>query len=494
MPDIKQKLGQLFFVSIKGYTLNIKTKKFLKELQPGGIILFENNIKDKTQLKKLIANIKQSIQIPPFVTCDQEGGSVERLRKVATSTPSLWGLSKLGLNKLLLAQKIIAEEMQSFGFNMTLAPVLDINSNPKNPTINTRAISNNPKVVSKFGIEIAKQYLKYKLIPVVKHFPGHGDLRVDSHISLPKLNKTKNELMNFEFLPFKKAISSNLPCLMISHIYIPSYEKNKKPASLSKKIINNLLRKKLGFKGLIITDDLSTMKAITKNYKPKQAVKAAIIAGSNMVLLNSKEKDTINIFKYISKEIRNNPSLKEQIDKSYKKIIKLKKRYIINKNKSKLLQMQNNSKLSHKIAKQVVHYIRREKNPNLISKKDNVEIIYPITQKLDVNDLVVIFKKLKCRKPTFYGYNLSPNNEYIQKLIKKLKNNSKKVLILFNSLYWKNQRNLVKAVLTSFPETFLVLSTLEYDIEVAPKAKNVICSYGPNYISLRAAFEKIKKD
>ena len=197
--DLSKKLGQMFFVGFEGYTLTKDIKQFLETVQPGGIIFFECNIQTKNQVKKLIKDINDCLEIKPFIAVDQEGGTVQRLKKICRSTPSVWDLAKVGLKELLDGQKIIIEELLELGFNMNLAPVLDINSNPKNPIIGKRlrAISANPRIVASYGGEIIKLYVKNKIIPVAKHFPGHGGVDLDSHLDLPVLSKSLSELNKF---------------------------------------------------------------------------------------------------------------------------------------------------------------------------------------------------------------------------------------------------------------------------------------------------------
>ena len=326
--DFSEKLGQLFFVGFEGLTLTRETRKFLETIQPGGIIFFKCNIKDKKQVKNLIKEINECLKIKPFIAVDQEGGRVERLRKICTSTPSVWSLAKVGLKKLLQAQSIIAKELKELGFNMNFAPVLDINSNPKNPIIGARArsISSNPTIVSEYGNKIAILLLKNEIIPVVKHFPGHGGVDSDSHRDLPVLSKTLDELNNFELLPFKKAIKNKVPFIMVGHIQVSALEKDKKkPATLSKSVIEKLLRKKLNYKGLVITDELN-MKGITKNYSLKEAAYKAIFAGVDMLLFNYNEKKTLEAFECIRKRSIKDKVLIKRIKKSYEKIKQTKKK------------------------------------------------------------------------------------------------------------------------------------------------------------------------
>ena len=327
--DLNQKLGQLFFVGFQGYTLSDKTKHFLKTIQPGGIILFKNNIKNKKQVKNLIKEINNTLKIKPFIGTDQEGGRVQRLKKICTSVPSVWKLSKLGIKELLKGQSIISSELLELGFNANFSPVLDINSNPKNPIIGKRkrAISSDPKIVSKYGAEIVKLFIKNKIIPIAKHFPGHGDVSLDSHLTLPVLKKTKKELNNFELIPFKKAIQNKVPIIMAAHIQLPKIEKDKKcPASLSRNVLKGMLRDKLGFKGLIITDELN-MKGITKNYKLEEASYKALTSGADILLFNHNEDSTLRAYEYLKEKMRIDKNLAKRITESYKMVMKTKNKY-----------------------------------------------------------------------------------------------------------------------------------------------------------------------
>lgn len=486
--SLSLKLGQMFFVGIEGYTLKKEDISFLRAVQPGGVILFEHNIQSKAQVKKLIKDIKKHINITPFITCDHEGGQVERLRKICTSVPSLWALAKTGEKELLQIQKILALELLDLGFNMTLAPVLDINTNPKNPIINTRALSNNPKVVSDYGAKITELYLKNNLIPVGKHFPGHGSLSVDSHFALPLLTKSKTELHRLEFVPFKKVIKKRIPALMVSHIGLPKIEKDKKrPASISKTLISNILKKELHFKGLVITDDL-TMKGITKFYSVEKAAKEAILAGVDMVLLNIKEKESHKIFESLLKELNKNKILRKNTEESYKRIINTKEKYI----KQKKVNISGNKYTAYQITKKTVYWIKKDLFFSPLNKTDSIEIIYPISPKLELSSLKAILKRLKLSKTSLISYTLNPNEKEITSILRKLKRNTRKVLITYNALCWKRQKKLIKQLTDNHPDSLLISVGLENDIEVTPNIKNFIAAYAPNYISLLCAFEKLK--
>ena len=495
--NLRQKLGQLFVASFDGYTLDKKIKDYLQELQPGGIVFFENNIKDKKQVQKLIKDINNILEIKPFLSVDQEGGAVERLRKVCTSTPSVWGLAKVGLKELLQSQEIIIKELKELGFNMNYSPVLDINSNPANPIIGTRAISNNPDIVSSYGAELIKLSLKHKVIPCAKHFPGHGDLNIDSHLALPTLNKTKEELNKFEFMPFRKAIQSKVPVVMISHIYVPKIEgKNIKPASLSKKMIS-LLRKELKFKGLIITDDLR-MKAITKYYSPEDAALEAILEGVDLLLFNTEIKNIQKVFEYLLKKAETNKSFQKRINESYKRICTLKKNSLNLRTYTPThlrtfapLHLRTSTSMH---PDKVIHWIKKDLFFTPLKKNEQITVMYPVTHRLRKEDLVNISKKLSLKNIKLFEYEINPKEEEINKILKKAKGtNKRRILITLDMAARKNQKKLVSSLFKIDPGLIVISCGLEYDIELAPYIKNFIAAYAPNYISLYAALKKLLK-
>lgn len=486
--DLQTKLGQLFFVGFEGYTLTKEIKSFLRTVQPGGIILFECNIKTKKQVQKLIQDINDFLDIKPFIAVDQEGGSVERLRNICTGVPSLWGLSKVGLSETLQAQEIIIKELIELGINMNLSPVLDINSNKENPVIGTRSISERPEIVSKYGFEIVNLNLKYNLIPVIKHFPGHGDVNVDSHLDLPILNKSKSELERFELIPFKTCISA--PVLMTAHLALPKIEKEiTRPASLSKEVIK-ILRKDLGFEGLIITDELN-MKGVAKNYKLNDATFQAIINGTNLVLFNHESDSSLLAFDFLKQEVTKDKELLLRVEDSFKKIQSLKSKFF--KKRVKKVKIAKPLKTAEELASKVVHWIKKDIFFKPINKLSKLEIIYPITPKLKEYYFMEIFNNLSLESYSLVPYEINPNNESINEVIKNLKKKTVKVLITYDSACRKGQRALVNKLLEIEPNIVLISVGLEYDIEITPKIKNFIAAYAPNFISLRAAFEKLLK-
>ena len=208
---------------------------------------------------------------------------------------------------------------------MDFAPVLDINSNPSNPVIGNRSFGSNVNIVTKLGIQTMKGIRSQNIIPVVKHFPGHGDTSVDSHLGLPSVNNDLKRLKNFELVPFAEAIKNNADAVMIAHILLPKID-SENPSSLSKIIITNILRKDLNFNGVIITDDM-TMGAIIKNYNISEAAVKSVKAGTDIVLVCHGYDNEVAVIGALKNAVLKGDISKQCIDQSVYRILSLKKKY-----------------------------------------------------------------------------------------------------------------------------------------------------------------------
>lgn len=318
---LDEKIGQMLIISISGTKLTDSTKRELNTYHPGGVILFANNLNSITNTRNFINSLQKNSKIPLFISVDQEGGQVQRLKNIKGIT-NIPAMSKVGkLNNMDSTYKLgvaMGEELKALGFNMDFAPVIDVSFNNKS-FIGNRSFGSDPYIVANLGVEIAKGLESNNIIPVYKHFPGHGGTITDSHYSLPILNKTKDDLYKYDLIPFQTAIKNDAKVIMIGHLAVPNIDNNI-PASLSKEIITNLLKNELGYNGLVITDALN-MGALSKNYNEKQIYEMAINAGVDILLMPNSSKSAI---KYIKQSISENKILISQIDESVKKILTLK--------------------------------------------------------------------------------------------------------------------------------------------------------------------------
>ena len=286
MEFIKDRMKKkAIIISIKGYKLSIKEKNLLANEKPWGLMLFKRNIKSLEQIKKLIKRIRKLTKDSKFpIMTDEEGVTVSRLSKIVNhnfSQKSLGDIYKINNKISLIFYKNYINNLTAFlkkiGININTVPVLDVLRKNTNKIIGNRSFSSDPNVVKKLGQICVKQYELNKLATVIKHLPGHGCASLDSHLKTPKVKLDYKDLNKIDFLPFK---SNPSKFAMTAHILYEKIDKNN-VATFSKKIISEIIRKKIGFKGILISDDIS-MKAL--KYDLVTNAKKSLLAGCNIVL------------------------------------------------------------------------------------------------------------------------------------------------------------------------------------------------------------------
>lgn len=329
--SINEKIGQMIIIGIEGAKIDDKVKELIQQNHVGGIILFGRNIIDSKQLTNLIRDlneINKPNKLPLFISVDEEGGRVTRLPQGTPKFPSSRSIGRKKSRELSYKTgQEIGDALSFFGFNMDFAPVMDIQSNPKNTVIGDRSFGSTPDIVSSLGIETMKGLQSKNIISVIKHFPGHGDTTIDSHFGLPMVNHDKKRLDSFELVPFKDAIKNGAEVIMTAHIKFPKIDDSGKPATLSSKILTGILREELGFNRVIITDDME-MDAIAKNFGVKESAVEAISAGADIILMcHSFEKQKM-VLQSIKESVEKGQLSIERIDQSVERIIRLKQKYI----------------------------------------------------------------------------------------------------------------------------------------------------------------------
>lgn len=326
---LEEKIGQLFIVGFEGIDINDDIVNYLEDLKVGGFILFKRNINDEYQTRNLLNKIKlanSNNDFPLFLAIDEEGGRVSRLPESFVKLPEAMKVGNMKDGQIAYRfGKILGERVQSLGFNMNFAPVLDINSNPNNPVIGNRAFGVNVENVINSGIQVLLGIKDSNIIPAVKHFPGHGDTAIDSHINLPLVNKTIEELNDFELLPFKEAVEKNADMVMVAHILYPKLDETY-PATMSTKIIGGILRDNWGFQGLVVSDDM-TMGAIVENYTLEYGVLTFLKAGGDIALICHGRDNPKIVIESIIDSVKAGELSEEIIDEKVYRILAIKEKY-----------------------------------------------------------------------------------------------------------------------------------------------------------------------
>jgi len=292
MPSaLRQQIGQLLIAGFDGHTLPVELKSIAREFGLGGVIVFSRNIAEPEQIAELCFEAARLVpDLPLWVSIDQEGGRVARLKSPFTEWPPMATIGRSG--DVALAGRFaraLAAELRAVGITLDYAPVLDVHTNPNNPVIGDRALSDKAEEVATFGAAIVQGLQAEGVAACGKHFPGHGDTSSDSHLELPLVEHPIERLRGVELKPFRAAIDANVAALMTAHVFMPALDEAR-PATLSNRIVSGLLREELRFEGVILSDDLE-MKAIANTYAVPAAAVLAVEAGCDGVLICSGDHD-----------------------------------------------------------------------------------------------------------------------------------------------------------------------------------------------------------
>lgn len=329
--SLEEKIGQKLMVGLCAKNTKEIVYDLIVKHKIGGVLVYKDNYKNYEEMIDLINYIKKTNskfnKIPIFIAIDQEGGRVNRMPPEILNLPSCNKIAKTNdENFVKESASLIAKILKKSGINMDFAPVLDIKRFDDNQAIGDRAFCDDKEIVAKFGIDFMKELQKEDVISVIKHFPGHGATKTDSHFMIPIVNKKIEDLENEDEYPFIEAINNGADTLLVSHLLIKKISKNK-PITMSKKFIKEYLRNK--FDGVIISDDMR-MGSLRISYGKYTPIIKAFLAGNDIVLFKYLSND--KIYKKLHKVVQKDVAINKEINESVEKIIKLKEKYNINDN------------------------------------------------------------------------------------------------------------------------------------------------------------------
>jgi beta-N-acetylhexosaminidase len=282
---LRRTVSGLFMVGIPGPALDDDTRRVLTERPPGGVILFRRNVRSAEQLRELTGELHElGAGVAPLIALDHEGGRVHRLPPPFTHFPSAATVAAGGDARLVESVGLaMGRELAAVGIDVDFAPVLDVWSNPRNQVIGDRAFGTTPGPVARLGLALARGLSRGGVVPCGKHFPGHGGTLGDSHHVLPRVTTPRRTLDQIDLAPFVRAIRAHIPALMTAHVVYAALDP-RWPATLSSRICHNLLRRRLGFRGVLFSDDLE-MQAVAGRRTPERSAVGALAAGCDMLLV-----------------------------------------------------------------------------------------------------------------------------------------------------------------------------------------------------------------
>jgi beta-N-acetylhexosaminidase len=320
-----RQLGQLFLFGFEGLEPNPHILRMIREYGIGGVILFSRNIRDPRQTARLIQSLHEPSETPLFIGIDEEGGRVSRLCAPFTAYPGNRAVGLSGSPELAYDfGQALAEELLAVGINLDFAPVLDVDTRPENPVIGTRAFGDDPEQVAALGCALIRGLQENGVLACGKHFPGHGDTALDSHHDLPRVPHGAARLRQIEMVPFARAIAASVETLMTAHVVYTGIDADR-PATLSPRLIQRLLREELGFNGVVFSDDLE-MKAVAAPWGVEQSCVLALQAGVDVLTICHDPVQQEKGLRAVMRAVEEGEVSRERIEGSLGRILDLKRR------------------------------------------------------------------------------------------------------------------------------------------------------------------------
>lgn len=327
--SLEEKVGQFFVLALRQTSsgedmtvLDETGKETLRQIQPGGVILFAENLDTEEQTVALMAQMQEEMETPLFFGIDEEGGTVSRLdhSQIVHETVESAGEMEEDPQRAKAAGEKIGQVLQRLGIQVDFAPIADVNTNPDNPVIGIRSYSSDPQTAGRMACAFLEGLETYGISGAAKHFPGHGDTQTDSHDGSVSIDQTKEELETVELEPFRQLITAGIDFVMVGHIETPHVTGNELPASLSKTMVTDILRREMGFEGLVITDAMD-MGAIVEEYPAGEASVLAIEAGVDLVLIPENPQEA---FDAVCDAVHSGRISMERLDESVERILSFK--------------------------------------------------------------------------------------------------------------------------------------------------------------------------
>lgn len=490
----QEKIGQLIVAGFYGTTVTPEIENLIREYKVGNILLFSRNVESAEQLFKLNQDLQkiamEEMGIPLYITIDQEGGMVTRIFEDATFFPGAMTIA--ATNNIDNAYKIgdlMGKTLIDLGINMDLAPVLDVNNNPKNPVIGVRSFSDNPDKVAAFGNAYIEG-LQNHIVATAKHFPGHGDTHVDSHLALPKVEKPLSELEKFEFKPFKAAIKTGIDAIMSAHINFTHLTENGLPVTLSKRALTGLLREEMGFEGLIITDGIE-MKAIHDNYGTIEATLMTVNAGANLVCICHDLPYQIGASDRLNQALKTGELSMDTLNERVARTLKYKEKLNVDLTRSYAdvkadVESESSKMFSSQVVEDAVTLIKG--NPFKLSGKTLVISTNPEATTIADEDSHKSTLARRIRQAfkdiTVLEANVNPNEEQRKQLVSKARDFDQIVYTSYNGNVYQSQIDLIDSLSALNKDLHVLALRNPYDLYYTKNIKNYVAfyEYTPNSI------------
>ncbi len=485
-----EKVGQLFMMTCEGAEISESVRGLIQDCHVGGIILYSitGNLQTPEQIRLLTQGIQSLARIPVLIGIDEEGGAVRRLPPPATAFPSAMTLGATGSPELARRMgRGMATELRALGITVNFAPVVDVNSNPRNPIIGTRAFGSDPELVIRLGQSLLEGHREVGVIPTLKHFPGHGDTEIDSHLGLPRVDRDLAQLQGIELRPFQQLIQQGAELVMTAHVVVPALGSGDRPATLAPQVLEGWLRQRLGFEGVIITDSL-TMGALDRIWGGPEAAELALQAGADLLLFGADQGHDVAegriAYEQVLARVQAGAISEERIHASVRRILQLKAQYgLLEEHQQERDQTVIGCLSHHHLAAQItaagITIVRQDKDRIPLAREQPVLVIWPQSR----GDLAA---QLSHYHPQVHshGIPLDPQAEAIHQAQIRAAEFHQIVIASYNAWAYPGQVQLIRALP---PDQVIVVAIgSPYDLMAFPEISNYGVSYGDLPVSLSA--------
>jgi len=493
--SLERKVGQLMSVAFHGTKITSSLEAMIRDRGIGGVILYSENFTDAAGLAKLVADLGQIARdarsLPLFFEIDQEGGPVIRINKGVTILPGQMALAATAdpERSVRTAATIAAAELRALGVNWNFAPVADVNDEPTNPIISNRSFSSDPARVSSLVTAAVQAYGAAGFICCAKHFPGHGSTTTDSHTGLPKIEVDRTTLDRIELPPFRAAIAAGVPAIMSAHIVVPALDATPElPVTLSKAVMTDLVRNTLGFRGIVVTDDLE-MGAL-KNVGEAAAGLRALQAGADYLLFRFDESAQLEGHRLITEAVRSGSLSATQLDESVRRVVDAKRRFGIldGRRDQSAPDLAANARTALELARGATTLLR---NRGVLPLRGRILAVSPTNADISFFEgqptlgSVIAAKRADAMSQSLP---LRPSAAEIDRVVSASRAADVVVVGTTNLFAYPEQVALVKALANDKPVAVVALRG-PYDILSIPEVAAYACAYDSREPSLTAAAE-----
>ncbi len=496
MPEGFDNAGEMFIAGYSG-TDPAAAGDLIRRHRVGGIILFTRNIRDAVHAAEVCETLhgmrREVSDSPLFIAIDQEGGCVARITEGVTVFPGNMALGATGSVRLAReAGEVTAAELSALGINVNFAPVLDVGSNSDNPGVGARAFGSDPGLVARLGSAMIEAMQQNGVMAAAKHFPGLGEALVDSHDELPVVGAAADELEDRELLPFRAAVASDTAFIMTAHCAYPSLDETLTPATLSRPILTDILRDKMRFKGIIITDCLE-MSAIAKNLSAPQAVLGAVRAGASMLLVCHTPEEQVAAIGALGRAAETGEIPAETLDAAAAAISSIKRK--LRQPEGELRTVEPRKSLSDEIAAKAVTLVKNEKSmiPLTPGASDKLAVVVPAFEALTKVEEAgqpreVLLREISRRHAAVLPLEVGvePAPEEMRECLEACQSADKLLIVTYNLHRYSSQGELVNALLELGKPALVAAVRDPYDLTRLANASACIATYGFRECSLKA--------